>query len=600
PVGDRPSRPDGERSFGKPSFSKPAFSRPAGDRPAYGKPAGDRPARPDGERSFGKPSFSKPAFSRPAGDRPAFSRPAGDRPTYGKPAGDRPSRPAYGDRPARAEGARGYAKPEAGKSNFSRPSSGKPGFSKPAYVGGHMRTVSRSTYAQEPVESTGLSINARRVALDVLCDVHQNGAYASLTLDDQLRAAKLSPEDRRLVTSIVYGTLENETRIDYALDKLMEHPTQVPVQRDILRMSAYQILFLDRVPDSAAVNEAVKIVKSMDMESASGFINAVLRNLVRGKEEMEWPKREDDLREYLHIMGSMPMWIVDKLIAAYGEEEAERIVMFRDTEHPLVLRPNLARLTDAEFEALLEKKAWRCERALAPHAYFVYGASEITFDRDYIDGLFSIQGQSSMLAAEAVGAKVGMKILDACAAPGGKSAYLCESMQMTGRVYAWELHEKRTLLLEGVKRRLHLDNLRISVRDATEPRDDLDEMLDAVLLDAPCSGLGVMVQKPDIKLRLKEEDIEPIVKQQQKMLETLCRYVKRGGLLVYSTCSILPEENTEQIRAFLEAHPDYQLEALPASYPEVLRAHQQPLGLQLLNYRDGVEGFFIARMRRNR
>ncbi|MEG0271535.1 MAG: transcription antitermination factor NusB, partial [Clostridia bacterium] len=309
-----------------------------------------------------------------------------------------------------------------------------------------MRMVSRSTYAQEPVESTGLSINARRVALDVLCDVHQNGAYASLTLDDQLRAAKLSPEDRRLVTSIVYGTLENEMRIDYALDQLMEHPTQVPVQRDILRMSAYQILFLDRVPDSAAVNEAVKIVKSMDMESASGFINAVLRNLVRGKEEMEWPKREDDLREYLHIMGSMPMWIVDKLIAAYGEEEAERIVMFRDTEHPLVLRPNLARLTDTEFEALLEKKAWRCERALAPHAYFVYGASEITFDRDYIDGLFSIQGQSSMLAAEAVGAKVGMKILDACAAPGGKSAYLCESMQMTGRVYAWELHEKRTLL----------------------------------------------------------------------------------------------------------------------------------------------------------
>ena len=168
-------------------------------------------------------------------------------------------------------------------------------------------------------------MNARRVALDVLCDVHQNGAFASLSLDEKLRAAKLRPEDRRLVTSIVYGTLENEARIDYALDKLMDHPTHQPSQRDILRMSAYQILFLDRVPDSAAVNEAVKLVKAMNMEAASGFINAVLRNLSRGKNEIEWPKKEDDLRTYLHIMGSFPMWLVDRLIADYGEEEADKV-----------------------------------------------------------------------------------------------------------------------------------------------------------------------------------------------------------------------------------------------------------------------------------
>lgn len=453
---------------------------------------------------------------------------------------------------------------------------------------------------EAPQESTGLTMNARRVALDVLCDVHQKGAYAALALDDHLRAAKLRPEDRRLVTSIVYGTLENEGKIDFALDKLMDHPTHQPSQRDILRMSAYQILFLDRVPDSAAVNEAVKLVKAMGMESASGFINAVLRNLSRGKAEIEWPKREKDLRTYLSVMGSFPMWLVDRLIADYGEEEAERVILYRETEHPIVIRPNLSRISDGDFEKLLEKKGWRVERGLAPHAWLVYGVQEITFDPDYKAGLFSIQGQSSMLAAEAVQAKAGQKVLDACAAPGGKSAYLCEQMQLTGRVFSWELHEKRALLLEGVRRRLGLDNMRITVRDAGEYREDFDNTLDAVLLDAPCAGLGVISQKPDIKLRLKPEDIPAIVESQKRLLNTVCRYVKKGGTLVYSTCSILPEENAQQMKGFLEAHPEYELIDLPDSFPEELRKQQTEYGLQLLGCRDGVEGFFIARMRRVR
>ena len=191
-----------------------------------------------------------------------------------------------------------------------------------------------------------------------------------------------------------------------------------------------------------------------------------------------------------------------------------------------------------------------------------------------------------------------MKVLDACAAPGGKSAYMCEKMQLTGRVYSWELHEKRSLLLEGVKRRLGLDNMRITVRDASEYREDFDTMLDAVLLDAPCTGLGVLSQKPDVKLRLKPEDIPAIVETQKKLLNTVCRYVKKGGTLVYSTCSILPEENALQVKAFLAEHPEYELVSLPESYPEELRSQQTENGLQLLGCRDGVEGFFIARMKR--
>ena len=556
--------------------SAPRASRP-GSRAPYAAHAaeGARPPRHEGEE--------KRPERRPGGGAAGGSggKPRADRPQSAHFAGTR--RPAaVAGAQARSQSARSSGTPHAPYAQ-ARPSHG------PAARGPRPRTA--------PVQS---GLNARRLALDVLTDVREKGAYASLALGERLRVSRLSPEDRRLATGLVYGTLENQLKIDYALDRLMDHPTREPVQRDILRMGAYQILFLDRVPDSAAVDEAVKLTRAMNMEAACGFINAVLRNLSRGKDEIAWPDRQTDPMAYLSVMGSMPRWLVEKLVAAYGPEEAERVILYREQEHPICVRPNLMRLSDAEFEALLREKGWRAERGLAPHAWLIYGAGDLAADADYRAGRFSIQGQSSMLAAEALEARPGMKVLDACAAPGGKSAYLCEQMQLTGRVYAWELHEKRAQLLEGVRRRLGLDNLRISVRDALDFRLDLEGALDGVLLDAPCAGLGVLSQKPDIKLRLKQEDIPAIVDTQGRLLDTVCRYVRPGGVLVYSTCSLLPEENADRVRAFLEAHPNFALETLPATFPEELRARQTPCGLQLLGCRDGVEGFFIARMRRMR
>lgn len=501
-------------------------------------------------------------------------------------------------RPDRAQNARsaGTRRPAAAGAQ-DRPREARPSVA-PHAPRTQARPGNRAPRPRTAPAQSGL--NARRLALDVLTDVREKGAYASLALGERLRAAHLSPEDRRLATGLAYGTLENQLQIDYALDRLMDHPTREPVQRDILRMGAYQILFLDRVPDSAAVDEAVKLTRAMGMEAACGFINAVLRNLSRGKDEIAWPDREADPMAYLSVMGSMPRWLVEKLVAAYGPEEAERVILYREEEHPVCVRPNFTRLSDDEFEKLLEEKGWRAERGLAPHAWLIYGAGDLAADADYRAGRFSIQGQSSMLAAEALEVRPGMKVLDACAAPGGKSAYLCEQMQLTGRVYAWELHEKRAQLLEGVRRRLGLDNLRISVRDALDFRPDLEGTLDGVLLDAPCAGLGVLSQKPDIKLRLKQEDIPAIVDTQGRLLDTVCRYVRPGGALVYSTCSLLPEENADRVRDFLETHRNFALDPLPASFPAELRERQTACGLQLLGCRDGVEGFFIARMRRVR
>lgn len=559
--GERRTAPHASRPGSRASYAAHAAE---GARPPRHEGEEKRPERRPGEYGAAEGSGAQARTPRPHSDRPADRR-----------------------HPMASPGANG-------RLHSTRPSGASHALHAQAHSG-------HGSATRSPWPRTAQSgLNARRLALNVLTDVREKGAYASLALGERLRAAHLSPEDRRLATGLVYGTLENQLQIDYALDRLMDHPTREPVQRDILRMGAYQILFLDRVPDSAAVDEAVKLTRAMGMEAACGFINAVLRNLSRGKDEIAWPDREADPMTYLSVMGSMPRWLVDKLVAAYGPEEAGRVILYREEEHPVCVRPNLARLSDAGFEALLHEKGWRAERGLAPHAWLIYGAGDLTADADYRAGRFSIQGQSSMLAAEALEARPGMKVLDACAAPGGKSAYLCEQMQLTGRVYAWELHEKRAQLLEGVRRRLGLDNLRISVRDALDFRPDLEGTLDGVLLDAPCAGLGVLSQKPDIKLRLKQEDIPAIVDTQGRLLDTVCRYVRPGGALVYSTCSLLPEENGERVRTFLASHPNFVLESLPATFPEELRERQTPFGLQLLGCRDGVEGFFIARMRRVR
>lgn len=503
----------------------------------------------------------------------------------------------------------GFQKREGQRTGFQRTGERRANGGFPR--GSAPRTGSRQSYGKRPegnrpanrpeADNTPNTTPARRLALEVLSDVHQNGAFANLSLNEKLQSARqLKPEDRRLVTNLVYGVLENQIRIDHALKGFLAHQVKEPSQLDILRMGAYQILFLDRVPDSAAVNEAVKLTRAMGMDSSTGFVNAVLRNLSRQKNELSWPDRNSDLRTYLHVMTSTPLWLVDRLVDDYGAEEAEKILSYRNAAPCVTVRPNLHTSSDEELIRSLDARQIKWSRGVAPHAFLLEGISELAYDQDYRNGKYSVQGQSSMLAAEAVQAKPGMRILDACAAPGGKSAYLCETMQLTGRVFAWELHEKRAMLLDAVKRRLRLENLRVAVRDATQPMQDWESTLDAVLLDAPCSGTGVITDKPDIKQRLQAEDIPAIVETQKQLLDTLCTYVKVGGTLVYSTCSILPEENSKQIEAFLQRHPNFALETLPVSFPESLRKLQSDFGLQLQAYRDGVEGFFIARLRRMR
>ena len=445
---------------------------------------------------------------------------------------------------------------------------------------------------QKPME--GLA--ARRTALKVIRQVTEDGAYASLALDAALKNCGLSGADRRLVSRLTYDTLDHLIYLDWALAQVMAKPDTDPKLKNILRLGACQILLEDRIPESAATNLCVQLCAELGMPGLKGVCNGVLRNLVRRKDELQEPAPDTDPEKATAVKYSVPEWILRKLKEDYGDE-AEKILAFRNPEDGWTLRPNLTRLDDAGFEQLLGKKVWKKEKTDLPHAWKITGAMDIARDADYLAGNFSIQSGGSMLACLAMDVKRGQQVLDCCAAPGGKTCYLAEMMNGTGRIQAWDVHEHRVSLIEAQARRLGLENVRPMVRDATKRREDLEETMDAVLLDAPCSGLGFMAQKPDLKLRATEESVQELTELQARLLDAVCGYVKPGGTLVYSTCSILKDENERQAESFLQRHPEFEEIPLPESVPEKYRK-REGRGLQLLEHRDGLEGFYLIRMRK--
>ena len=621
---------------GKPDRQKPrGEARPGGGKPRWGKPAtggqggqGTRGkyARPSFGRPAGKPSGSpgKPPVRGPYGrpapkgegntdapgavrDKPAFKR-ADALPGQGRAPSARPSRPYAprgvkpGTRPAKDGRAfPSSPAPDGAKRPFNRPS--RPGETRglnPAARPGsgfQRRPAVRPAPRPAAPPQPSLSADARRVALLVLNRVLTDEAYASLTLDEMFRKMRLTQKDKRLAAAIVYRTLENLYRIDFALDQFLKDRSALdPRVLNVLRLSACQILLMDKIPDFAAVNEAVDLTRSLGREELTGLVNGVLRALIRGRETLPWPRPGDD--NYHSVTHSLPRWLAEEILEGYPPEVAEAILSYRNPEHAVTLRRNETLVTQAEFDSLLKKKVWQVKDGLLPGVARVTGTSDIGLDADFLAGRFSIQGEGSMLAVLALSPKAGAQVLDCCAAPGGKACYLGERMQNTGRVHAWDVHEHRVELIQAQAQRLRLYNIRPAVRDSAVYLERFEQTMDAVLLDAPCSGTGVMDNKPDVKYRLTPEGLESLLALQESLLDTVCRYVKPGGVLLYATCSLLPRENAVQVERFLNRHPEFQLDALPPAVPEAFIGETGSFGLQLLPHRDGTEGFFIARMRR--
>ena len=443
--------------------------------------------------------------------------------------------------------------------------------------------------------------NSRIVALNALSEVSQKGAYCQLALDKCLRNSQISPEDKRLATRIFYSAVENKIRLNHVLKQFVtDFPDAYPV--DVLHIAAAQLLFMDKMPDHAVVDQAVRHMRMAHRDSLTGLVNGVLRNLIRARDagEIQYPDPQTEPMKHLSVKYSVPEELLGRMVDAFGMEETEKILAWTPDERREVIRPNFMQMDAAVFENYAKEMQWDYEPAAIPGALMVKGAGDLAGHPDYRKGLFSIQSVGSMLAALAVQPKRGMTILDACAAPGGKTAFIAEQLDGTGRVFAWDVHEHRVNLIRAQAERLRLYNIRPAVRDASRHYEDMDISVDAILVDAPCSGMGEVINKPDIKYHITGEGIDQLVQTQKKILDAVCNYVRPGGTLVYSTCSIMPEENIRQVEAFLERHPEFEPDTDDKWLPEAFKGRMENGCIQLMGHVDGTEGFFISRFKRKR
>ena len=440
-------------------------------------------------------------------------------------------------------------------------------------------------------------LTARRIALETLLDFERSDAYVSIALDKRLSASRLSQRDRAFVTRLVYGTVENRIRLDWLIDHCLTGEKDLePVLRSILRLGCYQLTMMSRVPDMAAVDESVSLTRAMGLEAFTGLTNAVLRRIIREKESIPWPDSTEDPVRYLSVVYSCPEELCSLLSDSLGAHDTMELLRYRPQEHWVSIRVNQERSSEERLERLLTEEGVRWERGLPAGMYRVYGGGDLTALRGYENGLFTIQGESSVIAARMVGAKPGQIVLDACAAPGGKSAALAEERLGSGRVYSWDKHPHRVALIKALASRLHIENIRPMVKDATVSRPEMNGALDAALVDAPCSGTGVLYEKPDLKYRITKAGVEELVSVQKSILEATAPMIRSGGTLVYSTCSLLKAENEDQIKSFLVRHPEYRISSVKDDLPEKLQPYEGEFGISILPHRDGMEGFYICRM----
>jgi len=452
--------------------------------------------------------------------------------------------------------------------------------------------------------------NTRETAFQVIYKVLEEDEHSHVVLRQALLQERdAEKRDRAFVTRLVEGTLERLLTLDYVLNQVSKTPVKKmkPVIRTVLRMSVYQILFMDSVPDSAVCNEAVKIVKTKGFQGLSGFVNGVLRSVARSKEqwlsEGNLPDKKKDSARYLSIRYSLPEWLCNYFVKEYGPEQAEKIAEGSLRNPKTTIRCNTSKIKKEELAQRLTTQGFTVEQgAYAKDALYLSGYDTLEKIPEFKEGLFQIQDESSMLVAELAGLKKDDMVVDVCSAPGGKAIHVANLLVVLGggKVIARDLTEKKTALIKENKDRLQVANLTVQVSDATVLDEALIEKADVVIADLPCSGIGIMAKKPEIRYRMTAENQRELVNLQKEMLAVVHRYVKPGGILMYSTCTVNKAENEEQAREICEKYG-----FVPAmdevEVPQSLKADVQEAGwLQLLPGIHECDGFFIARLKKTK
>lgn len=445
-----------------------------------------------------------------------------------------------------------------------------------------------------------MASTARDIALDVLIAIETRGAYSNLALTGALRGARLDARDTGLATELVYGTVGRLNTLDYYLKPSLKTPLDrlEPWVRNLLRLTVYQLFYLERIPAFAAINEAVEIAKRRGAK-ASGFVNGVLRATLRKKAELRLPSKQKNWLRHVSLLHSHPEWLVAEWEQAFGREQTEAMCEANNRRPPLVLRVNAHRTTRDALLAELEEQGIAARASLvSPQGIVLEAGLDVTRLPAFRDGLCTVQDESSMLVAPALAPEPGMRVLDCCAAPGGKTTHLAELMRDEGELLAVDIHPHKIELIENIAGRLGLSVIRTEAGDI---RDVVGEAgtFDRILLDAPCSGLGVIRRKPDLKWKKVPEDVTEIVEIQRDLLEIVSKALRPGGVLVYSTCTVTHEENLGVVRDFLARHPEFAPDPIRPHLPELVQeAVVDDAFVTLMPQQFDSDGFFIARLRR--
>lgn len=450
-----------------------------------------------------------------------------------------------------------------------------------------------------------MSRDARSTALDVLLKVEQAQAFSNLQLNQALRSGKLERQEAALATELVYGTLQRLNTIDHHLSRFVTRGLDKlqPWVRNLLRLSFYQLYYLDRIPPHAAVNEAVNIAKRRGHKGISGMVNGVLRNVLRNLDSLSIPSTWPAVKR-IALTASHPEWLVERWIEQFGEDETE--AMCEENNRPPLLSARVNRLQTDRETLLAELRQSQIEAEpslLSADGIVLRGRSgNLAMTSWHEEGKLTIQDESSMLVAAVLAAAPGMRVLDCCAAPGGKTTHIAEMMQDIGEVWANDIHEHKQQLIDSQAKRLGLTCVKTIVGDAGRLAERFPvEHFDRILLDAPCSGLGVIRRKPDIKWRKNAEELSELPALQARLLEEAAKLLRPGGTLVYSTCTIEPAENEQIISRFLAAHPEFTVDrSLSELVPQVLAPNiDRELGaIRILPHHFGSDGFFIARLQK--
>lgn len=441
---------------------------------------------------------------------------------------------------------------------------------------------------------TKKSVDTREIVFDGLMAILEKEQYSHIIVGQILnKYSYLEKQERAFITRLISGVLENVFLLDDIIDAHSKTKTvkMKPVIRMILRMAVYQIYFMDGVKNFAAINEAVNLAKKRGFKTLSGFVNGVLRSAERGFADYKLP-------DSLSLRYSVPEWLVNVWTDAYGTEKTEGIIRGFSKENGVAVRMNLSKRKSREeiLKSLREENVIYTEVKQLSAAIILTGFDSLADITMFRDGYIIVQDISSMLVAHAAAPKAGSNVLDVCAAPGGKSLHIADMLNGSGHVEARDKTEYKAELIRDNLIRAGFDNVSVQVWDATEPDENLIEKEDIVIADLPCSGLGVLGKKPDIRYRVKEEDLESLAALQREILKVVWQYVKIGGCLIYSTCTINPEENENNVKWFTSQFP-FELEAFDADMP-CISDEEKKNGMVQIFPKENTDGFFIARLKR--